>query len=205
MRITFTGKQEKLAPTQERKLATAFARLSKLIERGGEKAALVALSSQRHLQMAEVRLNFFDQTMIGEGKGVDQFTALMEAVENVERQALKSREKWRDSKRGTPARKAQPAVAPIEEAPVAASAPKGGKASKTALKAKAPAKKKASKSAKPDQVVRTSRDNGKPMTVDEAMIALEDGQDYIAYRDADTGKMRVLIRRRDGQIDLVEA
>ena len=83
MRITFTGKQEKLAPTQERKLATAFARLSKLIERNGEKAAQVALSSQRHRQMAEVRVNFYDQTMIGEGKGADQFTALMEAVENV--------------------------------------------------------------------------------------------------------------------------
>ncbi len=48
-------------------------------------------------------------------------------------------------------------------------------------------------------------DGSKPMTVDEAMIALEGGQDYIAYRDAETDRMRVLIRRRDGQIDLVEA
>ncbi len=204
MRITFTGKQDKLAPTQERKLATAFARLSKLIERNGERAALVALSSQRHLQMAEVRLNFFDQTMIGEGKGADQFTAVMEAVENVERQALKSREKWRDSKRETPVRKARSTGEPLPE-PVAAKAIKGGKASQPAVAAKAPAKKRTAKGAKPSQVVQTSRDGSKPMTVDEAMIALEGGQDYIAYRDAETDRMRVLIRRRDGQIDLVEA
>jgi putative sigma-54 modulation protein len=198
MRITFTGKQEKLAPTQERKLATAFARLSKLIERSGEKAAVVALSSQRHLQMAEVRVNFFDQTMIGEGKGTDQFTALMEAVENLERQALKSREKWRDSKRETPTRKSRTTGEPLPE-PVEAKAPKAGKT------AKAPKGKRAGKVAKPAQIVQASEDGGKPMTVDEAMMAMEGGQDYLAYRDADTDRVRVLIRRRDGQIDLVEA
>lgn len=203
MRITFTGKQEKLAPTQERKLATAFARLAKLIERGGERAALVALSSQRHLQMAEVRLNFFDQTMIGEGKGVDQFTAIMEAVENVERQAHKSREKWRDSKRETPTRKARSTGEPLPE-PAVAIPPKGAKASQS-VAAKGSAKKRSTKRAKPSQIVQPSLDGRKPMTVDEAMIALEDGQDYIAYRDAETDKMRVLIRRRDGHIDLVEA
>ena len=201
MRISFTGKQEKLAPTQERKLATAFARLSKLIERKGERSALVALSSQRHLQMAEVRLNFFDQTMVGQGKGADQFTAVMEAVENVERQALKSREKWRDAKRETPSRRARSTGEPLPE-PAAAKAPKAASSSKAA---KAPAKKQAARKMKPAQVVQPSLDGSKPMTVDEAMIALESGDDYIAYRDAATDRMRVLIRRRDGQIDLVEA
>ena len=198
MRITFTGKQEKLAPTQERKLATAFARLSKLIERSGEKAAVVALSSQRHRQMAEVRVNFYDQTMIGEGKGADQFTALMEAVENVERQALKSREKWRDSKREAPVHKAEP-VGESQPEPAQAKAAKGAKA------AKAPVKKLKRKGPKPAQVVQAAADGSKPMTVEEAMIAMESGQDYIAYRDAETDRVRVLIRRRDGNIDLVEA
>jgi len=201
MRITFTGKQEKLAPTQERKLATAFARLSKLIERNGEKAAQVALSSQRHRQMAEVRVNFYDQTMIGEGAGVDQFTALMEAVENVERQALKNREKWRDAKRETPARKAR-TTGEAQPESVEQIAPKGGKAAKAA---KTPAKKLRAKVSKPALIVQASDDAGKPMTVDEAMMALESGQDYIAYRDSETDRVRVLIRRRDGKIDLVEA
>jgi putative sigma-54 modulation protein len=198
MRITFTGKQEKLGPTHERKLATAFARLSKLIERNGEKAAQVALSSQRHRQMAEVRVNFYDQTMIGEGTGADQFTALMEAVENVERQALKSREKWRDSKREMPVYKAQPVGESLPE-PAEAKAAKGAKA------AKAPGKKQKGKLSKPALVVQAAEDGGKPMTVEEAMIAMESGQDYIAYRDSETDRVRVLIRRRDGKIDLVEA
>lgn len=201
MRITFTGKQDKLAPTQERKLATAFARVSKLIERNGEKAAQVALSSQRHRQIAEVRLNFYDQTMIGEGTGSDQFSALMEAVENVERQALKNREKWRDAKRETPARKAR-TTGEAQPEPLEVEAPKDAKPAKTA---KAPKKKQTGKSPKPAQVVQASEDGSKPMTVDEAMMALESGQDYIAYRDSETDRVRVLIRRRDGKIDLVEA
>lgn len=201
MRITFTGKQEKLGPTQERKLATAFGRVSKLIERNGEKAAQVTLSSQRHRQMAEVRVSFYDQTMIGDGTGADQFTALMDAVENVERQALKCREKWRDAKRETPARKARTTGEPIPEF-VAPLAP--AKATKVSAKGAA-AKKRPAKAAKPAQVVQASMGDSKPMTVDEAMLALESGQDYIAYRDATTDKVRVLIRRRDGKIDLVEA
>ncbi len=59
--------------------------------------------------------------------------------------------------------------------------------------------------ARPAQIVQAAEDGSKPMTVDEAMIALESGKDYITYRDAETDRVRVLIRRRDGTIDLVEA
>jgi ribosome-associated translation inhibitor RaiA len=193
MKITFIGKQEKLNPTQERKLATAFARLSKLVERKGEKAALVTLSSERHRQIAEVRVNFFDHPLVGEGVATDQFQATMAAVENVEKQAQKGREKWRLAKRDTPARKARTTGEPIPEAPLP-DVPKPAKAAT-----------KKNRNHKPAAIVRASRDNGKPMTIDEAMLALGPGQDYMVYRDSGTDRMNILIRRRDGKIDLVEA
>jgi hypothetical protein len=43
------------------------------------------------------------------------------------------------------------------------------------------------------------------MTVEEAMLALEDGRDYVVYRDAENDKLRVLLKRSDGHFDLVEA
>jgi putative sigma-54 modulation protein len=43
------------------------------------------------------------------------------------------------------------------------------------------------------------------MTVDEALLAMEDGKDYLVYRDAETDRLAVLLRRRDGNFDLVEA
>jgi ribosome-associated translation inhibitor RaiA len=107
MRITFTGKQEKLNASQERKLAMAFARLSKLLEQKGEKEAQVILTSERHLQNAEIRLNYYDHKLVGAGAATDQFTAVMDAVEKVEKQAIKNRSKWREGKRDTPVRTAR--------------------------------------------------------------------------------------------------
>lgn len=195
MKITFTGKQDKLNPSQERKLAMAFARLSKLLERRGEKEAQVILGVQRHLQHAEVRVNFYDHTLVGAGAATDQFTATMDAVDKVEKQALKNREKWRDTKRDGAKRSAD-ALVEAGAPPVAVKPPK---AAKTAVKAKAP-------KSKPAKVVKAhGKSNGKPMTVEEAMIAMEADQDYVVYRDAETDKVSVLIRRRDGKVDLVEA
>jgi ribosome-associated translation inhibitor RaiA len=200
MKVTFTGKQEKLAAAQERKLATAFGNLGKLIERKSERAAQVALSTQRHKQIAEVRVHFYDQTLVGEGAAYDQFAALMEAVENVEKQAQKARAKWREAKRETPTRKVKTGTAEALEPAIEEAAPKVTK--KAAKKAEA---KKRAKPDKPTQVVHASNSNGKPMTVDEAMLTLEDGRDYVVYRDAGTDRVQVLIRRRDGKVDLVEA
>jgi putative sigma-54 modulation protein len=191
MKITFTGKQDKLTAPQERKLAVAFARLSKLLERRGEKGAQVILTDERHLRQAEVRVNFYDNMLVGAGAATDQFTAVMDALEKVEKQALKTRSKWRETKRATPARTAR-TEGVTAEAPLPA--PK-----KAAIK-KAPPK------PKPSKVVKaTGRGAGKPMTVDEALLVMEDERDYMVYRDAETDKVSVLIRRRDGKVDLVEA
>jgi len=189
MKITFTGKQDKLTPAQERKMALAFHRLSKQVDRRGERAVQVAFDTQRHQQRAEVRLNLYDQALVAHGVGTDQFTAVMEAVDKVEKQALKSRAKWRDTKRTGSIRGVE--VAEVVEA----AAPKA-KGAKKQLKA-AP---------KPAKVVRAGgKSNGKPMTIDEAMIAIEDDRDYVVFRDADTDKVSVLVRRRDGKVDLIEA
>jgi putative sigma-54 modulation protein len=45
----------------------------------------------------------------------------------------------------------------------------------------------------------------KPMTLDEALLEMEKGRDYLVYRDAETDRVAVLVRRRDGDFDLVEA
>ena len=44
----------------------------------------------------------------------------------------------------------------------------------------------------------------KPMTLDEAVLEMEKDRDYLVYRDAETDRVSVLLRRRDGHFDLVE-
>lgn len=200
MRITFTGKQDKLTPSQERKLAMAFARLSKLLERRGEKGAQVILTEERHLRHAEVRVNFYDHALFGKGSAPDQFTAVMDAVERVEKQAQRMLGKKRELKRSASPRKeaALSAAETVEPAPAAG---KGKKA-----KRQPAAEAEEAELARPARVVKTSsRVNGKPMTLEEAMMAMEDGRDYLLYRDADTDRPHILIRRSDGAVDLVEA
>ncbi|MFZ5927100.1 MAG: ribosome hibernation promotion factor [Acidobacteriota bacterium] len=202
MKITFTGKQDKLTPSQERKLAMAFARLSKLLERRGEKGAQVILTEERHLRHAEVRVNFYDNALFGKGSAPDQFTAIMDAVEKVEKQAQRLLGKRRELKRSTSPRK-EPALA----AEMAGSLPEAPAARK-GKKAKRQAGEEAEEAEplRPARVVRSwARVNGKPMTLEEAMLAMEDGRDYLLYRDADTDRPHILIRRSDGAVDLVEA
>jgi putative sigma-54 modulation protein len=42
------------------------------------------------------------------------------------------------------------------------------------------------------------------MTLDEALLQM-DNRDYVVYRDAATDRVSVLLRRRDGHFDLIEA
>ena len=42
------------------------------------------------------------------------------------------------------------------------------------------------------------------MTVDEAMLEMEENRDYVVYRDAEKQSVSVLVRRRDGHFDLIE-
>lgn len=201
MKVTFSGKQDKLTPSQERKLAMAFARLSKLLERRGEKGAQVILTEERHLRHAEVRVNFYDHALFGKGSAPDQFTAVMDAVDKVEKQALRLLEKRRVLKRSESPRKA--AALKAVETVEAAEAPVAGRRGK---KARAGAGAEEAGRARPARVVKAaSRANGKPMTLEEAMLAMEDGRDYLLYRDTDTDKLQILIRRGDGAVDLVEA
>jgi len=43
------------------------------------------------------------------------------------------------------------------------------------------------------------------MTVDEAMLEMDPTRDYLVYRDAQREGLSVLVRRRDGNFDLIES
>jgi len=179
MKLTYTGKQEKLSPVLEKKIAARLARLSKVLERRGEKEANVVFQAQRHLHKAEVTVNYYDHSLVAVGSATDQGSALLDAFDRLEKQAIKMRERWRDIKR-TPERKA--AAAPPE----------------------APANVNA-KPAKPHKTVRlAAKPNGKPMTVEEAMINIDETEDFMVYHDSETDKRAVLVRLRDGSLRRVE-
>ena len=179
MKITYTGRQVELAPAQLKKVEERFAKVGKLLDGKREWEAHVILSLERHLHAAEVTVNYFDHQMVGVGSNSDLFTAIHSAIDKLEKQVVKQRSKWRDTKR-TPRKEAEAA----QEVSVTVPA------------------------AEPEAEKRVYRINhhqkSKPMTLEEALLELDKDRDYLVYRDAETDRTCVLVRRRDGNFDLVE-
>jgi len=192
MKLTFTGKQTPLTPAQQRKLDARVERLSKLLDRrGDDKTCHAVLTTVRHLQKAEVTANFYDRQLVGVGSNSDQLLALLEALDNLEKQALRQRAKWRDSKRGSVTRETKAAAAASK---------------KEVRRAKPELVPEPEATTIPAKIVRAgAKPNGKPMTMDEAVLAMDAARDYLVYRDSETNRVSVLVRRRDGQFDLIEA
>ena len=180
MKITYTGRQVELAPAQLKKLQGRFAKIGKLLDGKEERDAHVILSVERKMHKAEATINYYGQQLVGLGSSADLFTAIHLAAEKLEKQCVKARTKWRDAKRVP--RKSAP-EAEIENG----AAPEGETdgAGRQVFKIK-PAQRR------------------KPMTVEEAVLEMDKTKDYLVYRDAETDRVSVLLRRRDGHFDLVE-
>jgi putative sigma-54 modulation protein len=190
MNVVYTGKQRELTPALQKKLDSRFAKLSKMVERRGEKETHVVLTTERHLHKAEITLHVFDHALVGLGSDADEFTAVCEAIDNLSKQVLKLKAKWRDTHRGP--KEGWAAAAPVEPAVVTPKT-KGAKASARSAERSGP------------RVYRVNHHaDRKPMTLEEAILEMEAGQDYVVYRDAEKDCVSVLVRRRDGDFDLVE-
>jgi putative sigma-54 modulation protein len=179
MKITYTGRQVELAPAQLKKLEARFVKIGKLLDGGRRECeAHVILSQERHLQHAEATINYYGHQLVGLGSSNDLFTAIHSATEKLEKQCVKARTKWRDAKR-TPHKAASEA----ETEPPAAVEPEAER-----------------------RIYRVNHhQKRKPMTLDEAILEMDKSRDYLVYRDAETDRVSVLMRRRDGHFDLVES
>ncbi|MFY9728603.1 MAG: ribosome-associated translation inhibitor RaiA [Bryobacteraceae bacterium] len=182
MKITYTGRQVELAPAELKKLEARFAKIGKLLDGKRESEAHVILSLERHLHEAEATVNYYGHQLAGAGSSTDLFTAIHSAAEKLEKQAVKARTKWRDNKR-TPHKGASEA-----EAEATQPEPEG------------------ETEAAPEQRVYhvNHHKKRKPMTLEEALLEM-DNREYVVYRDAETDRVSVLVRRRDGNFDLIEA
>ena len=194
MKISYTGKSEEIPPRQRTKLEGKLQKLSKVLEQRGEKEAHVVLTQQRFLHKVEITMNAWDHALVGIATDGDVAVAAHEAFARLEKQLMKLRTRWRDTKR----------VRDKEADGEKASASLQAKPAKAASNAKVSV---SAKKAGRKQVYRVNHSDGssKPMTLEEAMLEMEASQDYLVYRDAQTDRVTVLMRRSDGHFDLIES
>ncbi len=194
MKLIYSGKTKEFTPELERRISSKLAKLSKFIEQRGEREAHVTHQVERRLHKVEIIVNFYDHALVGEGVNADLDTALCQAVEKLETQTVKLRSRWRDTHRDAKT------VRSTKES-WNGEVPKVENASLTK-----PPKNRGNGSAGKPRVFRVDYiEDRKPMTLEEAIMEMEKDLDYVVYRDADRSCLSVLLRRPDGNFDLIES
>lgn len=186
MKTIYKGlKLDSFVPAQRKKLEAKLDKLAKIVDGREEREMHIVVSTERHIHQAEITVHIRDHVLVCTGSSPDLLAAVSSAIDKIEKQVRKLRAKFRDTRRGPEnSLKVKAVEEEVEEAaPETAEAEPGQ-----------------------PQVFRVNhRANQKPLTLEEALLAIEDGRNYIVYRDAETDHLSVLLRRRDGHFDLVEA
>jgi putative sigma-54 modulation protein len=184
MNVSYRGIKKELSPKLQEKLDAKFAKISKLVEKRGEKEAHVVVTLQNHLHKAEITMQFYGHPLVGIASDADLFTALSGALDKLDKQAVKNGEKYRAKSRRSASGK-EAGNGEGELVGVVASS-EGGKVAQ--------------------KVYRVNHlDQQKPMTLEEALLEMGKDDDYVVYRDAEKECIAVLVRRRDGHFDLIES
>lgn len=178
MNVIYAGKQQDFSQVQTKKLNARIAKVGKMVDGRGEKEMHIYFTTQRHLTKAEATLNYYGHSAAGAANETDAFNAVIGALEKLEKQIVKMRTKWRDVKR---------AAVPKE----------------IALKETVAIPEARNNSRPRINRVQVSQ-RRKPMTVEEALLVIEKNDHYLPFRDVETGNVSVLVRRPDGQYDLIE-
>jgi putative sigma-54 modulation protein len=194
MKIIYSGKTKEFTPELEEKVSAKLNKLGKFVEQRGEREIHLTHQTERHLHKVKLTMNFYDHGLVGEGTDADLPTAVGHAMEKLEKQLVEARTRWRDTHRDAKTVRSSkesweentPAIEPEPIQP----APKNG----------------GNGAVRKPKVFRVDyTENRKPMTLEEAMLELERDGDYVVYRDSSRDCLSVLVRRADGNFDLIES
>jgi putative sigma-54 modulation protein len=198
MKLIFSGKTKEFTSGLQEKFSAKLAKIGKLVERRGEREAHVMHQMQRHLHKVEVVVNFHNHALIGEGSDTELDKALIGAAAKLEKQVLKLRGRWRDTHRDAKSvRDSKESWAEEQAAPA--------QPAKLLKSPAAPKSNGAARRVKPKIFKVNYREDRKPMTLDEAILEIGSSVNYFVYRDSSRDCLSVLVRRADGNLDLIES
>ena len=196
MKIAYSGKTEFLTEPQKKKLDTRLSKLAKFLDmKQGEREAHVVLKVEKRTHRADLTALYKGDVLATSGEGADMATAVGAAIEKLDRQLTRSREKKHDSRTRVAARDDKRGKATISADRMT---PSFQEMEKEVVK----------------QVPNTSgavvhRVSGtskrKPLTVDEAVLTFKKNQRFLVFRDSDTSGISILVRRENGEFDLIES
>jgi putative sigma-54 modulation protein len=207
MEVEFTARQGKISKALRAQAEEGLQRIARIL--GKSARASITCGAQRHVQIVELTLQAWHQTIAATGKAVTLDAALRLAIAHAENQSRRYRDRRLDGKRLPKEEKvltAPPVARPKARAaqPDADQAP--GKPARTRARASIAVHSFPSHSTVVEPHILESAEAIaiRPMTIEEAVKEAEfRDRDLLIFR-SHAGDTFVLHRRRDGQMELVE-
>jgi putative sigma-54 modulation protein len=198
MNVDYTGRQFDITPKIRKEVEAGLAKLVKIV--GDNCSSKVILTAEKQRRIAEITVTRRTKKLVGHGEATDVLVAISDALEHIEKQALKLNTRKRDGKRAEkPVWKRDTASAevPIAVGVTAAAAV----ASVPVVVHKFPAKPKMTEA----HLVKSQESVAlQPMTIEEAVKECEFRDRGVFIFHDKKGIVRVLHRRKDGKLELIE-
>jgi putative sigma-54 modulation protein len=196
MNVEYTGRQYEITPAIRKSVETGLTKIRKIL--GDKFETKVILAVEKHRHKAEITISPRNGPIVGLAQASDMTSAVNEALEHLEKQAVKYKTRWRTKKRhnhkkwnGESAQEnLQSAVGLGETTTVPV----------TVHRFPAVAKSTEVHLVRADDAVAL-----RPMTLEEAIKEAHfRDRDVFVFRDR-KGKVMILHRTRDGKMELIEA
>jgi putative sigma-54 modulation protein len=185
MRVELTGRHVVITPALRRLVETKLSKLERLLNDSAVSAQTV-LTREKHVHRADISLHARGEKFLHGVASTNSWeTSILAAIAKISKQAGTVKGKWQERKRrGVKRALVAPTAAPAQPPP-----------------------RKPGRAARPEipHVVYATRQAIKPMSVTDAIGALETGSGVIViFRTTDTAAVSVLYRGRNGELTLVE-
>ena len=208
MNVEYTGRHYEITPAIRKEVESGLAKIRKILADKFETKVVLAVEKRRH--KAEITISPRNGPLVGLAQAGDMPSAVSEAIEHLEKQAVKYKTRWMSKKRsarkseevkkwnGHSTRGDETAVQTDLQTVV-------GLSEKTAVpvmvhKYPAVAKTTEVHLVRSDEAVAM-----RPMTLEEAIKEAHfKDRDVFVFRDP-KGKLMILHRTRDGKMELIEA
>ena len=176
MNFEYTGRHVEVSPTIRRHVEDHFKKLDHIFNNSTANThVIIEVEKNRHI--GELIVHWRDHTLTAKDINADMYMALTRAIGKIEKQALKLKKKKIDRKQGG---QRTGKVAPTPDGQLEASP-------------------------RPPRIIAARRYSIKPMTAEEAALTLTSQTDqFVVFRDADTDRIGVLYKRKDGNFGLIE-
>ena len=201
MNVEYTGRQYEVTPAIRKEVETRLTKIRKIL--GDRFETKVILAVEKHRHKAEITINPRNGPLVGLAQAGDMDSALNQAFDHLEKQAVKYKTRWRTQKRHN-----HKSASPKKwngRAPEAALAAAVGLKEDTTMDVVVHKFPSVAKTTEVHLVHSEDAVALRPMTLEEAIKEAHfRDRDVFVFRDP-KGKVMVLHRTRDGKMELIEA